>query len=356
MPAEWEPHDATWLAWPHSDDWPGKLQAVRWVFCEIIRHLQRGERICLLVNTAQAGASAKQQLKRAGVDVHRVQFVVAPTDRSWTRDNLPLFVTCPSQPRVGAVKWRFNAWARYPEYRLDDAAGKHVAERHADLCWKPRLQVAGRLRHVVLEGGSVDVDGQGTLLTTRRCLLGHLSGQPYARNPGVTQSQLEELLAAYLGARRVIWLEDGIAGDDTSGHIDDFARFVAPGRVVLVAPQSEQDPNAEALAQAKQVLEGSRDAQGRRLEVVDLPSPSPIFFDGEQLPASYANFYIGNECVLVPTFNDSQDRSALSVLAELFPERRIVGIHCSDLVLGLGAIHCSTQQQPSPELGQVLEK
>lgn len=343
MPAEWEPHGATWLAWPHSDDWPGKLEAVQWVFCEIIRELQRGESVRLLIKNDRERMGIQRQLERAGVSLNKVQLVVAPTDRSWTRDNLPCFVTAKSTESattLGAVKFRFNAWARYPEYQLDDAAGRLVADQFSQRSFYPVVEIDGELCRMVLEGGSIDVDGEGTLLTTRRCLL----GSPYERNPGISQEQIERVLADYLGAFRTIWLPDGIAGDDTSGHVDDFARFVAPATVALGC--SDDPADRHNLEQAAEILESSVDAQGRRLRVVRLPCPEPLFFDGERLPASYANFYIANACVLVPTFNDPRDREALSTLSDLFPSRRVVGIHCSDLVVGLGAIHCSTQQEP----------
>jgi agmatine deiminase len=340
MPAEWAPHRTTWLAWPHSEDWPGKLEAVSWVFTEVIRHLTIGERVSLIIPSAASRRAISEQLRLAHIDLKQVEFFVAKTDRSWTRDYLPQFVTrTKGAPALGAVKFRFNGWARYPDHKLDDLAGGLVADR-CKVRWLP--QVNGR--RVVLEGGSIDVDGEGTLLTTERCLL----GAPFQRNPGLRREEIERLFADYLGAHHIIWLPDGIAGDDTAGHIDDLARFVSPGVVVVIQEKNRKDENHRILAACRDRLRSARDAKGRKLEVIALPMPQPVRFGADRLPASYANFYIGNEVVLVPTFNDPADRVALGILAELFPKRCVTGIHCTDLVLGLGTIHCSTQQEPLP--------
>lgn len=343
MPAEWEPHAATWLAWPFSKDWPGKLETVRWVFTEIARHLAASERVRLIVESSAAKRSVASWLSRAHVDLAQIDFFVARTDRTWTRDNLPSFVVDRDRAQLGAVKWRFNGWARYANHRHDERAGLAIAEATADLVWQPKVKLERRARRFVLEGGAIDVDGEGTLLTTRRCLL----GSPHARNPGLGQAEVEAILGAHLDVERVIWLEDGISGDDTSGHVDDFARFVAPGVVVLSQEPNRADPNHAPLQRAHQALKRARDARGRKLTVVPLPMPGPVLHRGERLPASYANFYISNDSVLVPTFNDPNDRIALGVLAELFPKRTIRGIHALDLVLGLGTLHCSTQQEPA---------
>jgi len=342
MPAEWEPHEATWLTWPNSEDWPGKLQAIRWVFCEIARQLTKSEKVHLIVSGAANKRSAMHSLEQAHVNLDRVEFFTAATDRTWTRDNLPQFVINQSGTDVAAVKWRFNGWARYPDHKKDEAAGLSVAKA-AGRYWLPSAANGSRKRRVVLEGGAIDVDGEGTLLTTRRCLL----GSPFRRNPGLDRVAMERLLRSYLGVRKVIWLQDGIAGDDTSGHVDDFARFVGPGCVVLPAETERSDENHTILQQARRRLGRVRDARGRGLQLVELPMPKPLWFDGERLPASYANFYIANDRVLVPTFNDPNDRIALDILAHAFANREICPIHSVDLVLGLGTIHCSTQQQPA---------
>jgi len=312
---------------------------VRWVYCDIIKQLSRVERVRLVVHDEATQKRAHKSLLRAAVDVDRVDYFVAQTDRTWARDNLPSFVVDEERTRLGAVKWRFNGWARYPDHVLDERAGQRVAKAAGSPAWLPSVNG----KRFVLEGGSIDVDGDGTVLTTRRCLL----GSPFTRNPGLTEAQVERVLTDYLGVSHVLWLEDGIAGDDTSGHIDDFARFVGPGRVVIARERNSRDDNYTPLEQAREALLSMRDAQGRRLDVVDLPMPEPIHYDGERLPASYANFYVANDLVLVPTFNDPQDRVALGVLGELFPNHVVRGIHAVDLVVGLGTLHCSTQQEPA---------
>ena len=342
MPAEWEPHRATWITWPASTDWPNKLQAITWVYAGMVCQLSRGERVRILVKSITTRQRVKEQLRLSLADVDRVDFLVARTNRSWARDYLPQFVV-KGRGRgasLGAVKFRFNGWARYDDYRLDEVAGHRVAQT-VKAVWLPRVGT----RRVVLEGGAIDVDGQGALLTPESCFL----GKPYQRNPGLGRKAIEELLLDYLGASTVIWLPDGIAGDDTSGHIDDLARFVAPGKVVLIEEKNRRDANFRVLGECRERLQGARDAQGTKLEVIPLPMPAPLYFGKDRLPASYANFYIGNQVVVVPTFNDPADRVALGTLAELFPTRRVVGIHAVDLVLGLGTIHCSTQQEPGVE-------
>ena len=347
MPAEWEPHAATWLAWPHEPtDWPGKFAAVPWVFAEVIKNLTVGgrERVRLLVSNKRMLKEASQALEQSQVDLRRVDFIETATDRSWTRDFLPLFVAKPgraSKRALGAVKFRFNGWARYDNFERDEAAGRKVQARAAANGVAAFHANAGSER-VVLEGGAIDVDGEGTLLATEECLL---DGRQ-ARNRALGKAGVERALRDHLGAEKVLWLGRGIAGDDTAGHIDDFARFVAPGKIVLAAEKNRKDANYKPLRDALDRLVGARDATGRRVEVIPLPMPEPVVFDEQRLPASYANFYIGNSVVLVPTFNDPADRVALGIISELFPKRRVVGIYSKDFVLGLGTIHCSTQQEP----------
>jgi agmatine deiminase len=347
FPAEWEPHAATWLAWPHEpSDWPGKIAAIPWVFAEIARALQGGERVRLIVRNPAQKRAAARTLELAGVDLGRVDFFSAPTDRSWTRDFLPLFVTRGRAKRraVAAVKFRFNGWARYRNHRKDDRAGELVARRFGSTYWQPEATASGRrASRVVLEGGAIDVDGEGTLIATEECLL---TGR-HPRNAVLGKAGTERVLHDFLDVRKVLWLGRGIAGDDTTGHADDFARFVGPGRVVLCSEPNRRDPNHRVLAEARERLSGARDARGRRIEVIPLPMPAPLHYGSQRLPASYANFYIANQSVLVPTFNDPCDRRALGILAELFPSRQVQGIHCVDLVLGLGTLHCSTQQEPA---------
>jgi agmatine deiminase len=346
MPAEWAPHAATWLAWPHEpSDWPGKFEAVPWVFAEVIKNLTLGERVRLIVSGKRMQKAASAVLEKSQVDVRQVDFVEAATDRSWTRDFLPLFVSKGrgSRRSFGAVKFRFNGWARYDNYERDEAAGLEVLARAAARGVAPfQAFAADSTERVVLEGGAIDVDGEGTLLCTEECLL---DGRQ-ARNRKLGKAGVERALRDQLGAEKVLWLGRGIAGDDTAGHIDDFARFVAPGKVVLASEKNRKDANYRPLREALDRLTGARDAVGRRLEVIPLPMPAPVVFDEQRLPASYANFYIGNAVVLVPTFNDPADLTALGILTELFPGRRVVGIYSKDFVLGLGTIHCSTQQEP----------
>ena len=339
MPAEWEPHAATWLAWPHERrDWPGKFEAIPWVYAEVVRHLVAGERVRILVDDARLRRRAQRVLRDAGVDLRRVGFFRVPTDRSWTRDTCPLFVRR-HDGDVALVHWRFNGWAKYRNHRRDAAVGDALARALRRGCWQP---VVAR-RRVVLEGGAIDVNGQGTLLATEECLL----SREQARNLGVTRAELERVLGAYLGVRKVLWLGRGIAGDDTHGHVDDLARFVDARTVVIAQADDPADPNYEPLRENRARLERMTDQDGRRLRVVALPMPAPLVFAGQRLPASYANFYIANAAVLVPTFNDVRDRQALAVLAGLFPSRPVVGIHAGDLVLGLGTLHCMTQQEPA---------
>ena len=344
MPAEWEPHAATWLAWPHEPtDWPGKFDAIPWVFAEVARHLQDGERIRVIVSGTKEERVAKGVFSRSGVNLKQVDFVHLPTDRSWTRDFLPLGVVkgTGKKRETALVKWKFNGWARYKNHARDEQAGLSVALQLGAPLALPEAQFGKKRARVVLEGGAIDVDGEGSLLCTEECLL---NGRQ-ARNAPLGKAGMEAVLRDHLGAERVLWLGSGIAGDDTAGHIDDFARFVAPGKIVLADERNQRDPNYAVLRDAAARLKGARDAKGRKLEVIRLPMPAPIVFDGQRLPASYANFYVGNSAVLVPTFNDPSDREALGILAELFPGRRVVGIHSTDFVLGLGTIHCSTQQE-----------
>ncbi len=328
MPAEWAPHEATWLAWPHNKtDWPGKFAPVPWVYCEIVRHLAARERVNILAPDETALARARLMLRKAGVPAGSVEFIVCPTNRSWTRDYCPLFVVN-AAGEVAATRWRFNGWAKYDDWPKDEAAGDAVVARAGVRAWRTSL---------VLEGGSIDVNGEGALLTTEECLLSPVQ----ARNPGLSRAGLERALANYLGIAKVIWLKRGIAGDDTHGHIDDLARFAGPRTIVIA---TEDDPAEENYEPLRENLELLQCTSG--LDVVPLPMPRPVRFAGQRLPASYLNYYVANGLVLVPTFNDPNDRIALDTLAGLFPGREVVGIHSVDLILGLGALHCATMQQP----------
>ena len=343
MPAEWEPHAATWIAWPHERrDWPGKLAPIPWVTCEVVRHLAGGERVRILINDTAMARRARTRLDRVGVNLAQIDFVRAATDRSWTRDTCPLFV----RNRAGEVaitNWRFNGWAKYANHHRDNAINDRIATRLMMRQWRPLVKVAGRPCRVVLEGGAIDVNGAGTLLATEECLLDPVQ----ARNPGLSRERLEQVLASYLGVRKVLWLGRGIAGDDTHGHVDDLCRFTDEHTVVIAEETDPADANHAPLRENRERLQTMTTADGRRLRVQTLPMPAPLLLDGVRLPASYANFYIGNAVVLVPTFNDPNDRRALDILAGLFPTRTVVGIHSVDLVWGLGTLHCMTQQEPA---------
>ncbi|MHB1424359.1 MAG: agmatine deiminase family protein [Gemmataceae bacterium] len=346
MPAEWEPHRATWLAWPHQrDDWPDKFDPIPWVFGEIVRHLHSSEDVSILVNDADGQRHAEAILNKLDIHSKHIAFWHIPTDRVWTRDYGPLFLAggkCAS-PAGAMVNFAFNAWAKYPNWQRDDEATRQINAKLRRTLWQPEING----RRVVLEGGSIEVNGQGLLLTTEECLLSGVQ----ERNPGWTRGDYERIFADYLGVRKVLWLGRGIAGDDTHGHIDDLARFVGPRSLVAVVEQERGDVNYEPLQENLERLRGMSDADGQPLEIHTLPMPAPLFFAGQRLPASYANFYIANDRVLMPTFNDPNDRIALNILADLFPQRTVIGIHAVDLVWGLGTLHCLTQQEPVDSLG-----
>jgi agmatine deiminase len=355
MPAEWEPHAATWIAWPHNrEDWPGKFSPIAWVYVEIVRHLCRSEKVHIVIPTGTMKERVTDQLDAAGVDLDSVRFFKAKTNRSWLRDTAPTFVVndqarSAGAQSVGLVDWQFNGWAKYPDHLRDSRLPRRIA-RWLDLPrWVPRSGDNNTGRRIVMEGGAIDVNGLGSLLATEECLLSDIQ----ARNPQLDRSGIENIFKEYLAVSHVIWLGRGIAGDDTHGHVDDIARFVAPHTVLTVVEPCAADPNHEPLADNLQRLKDAHDQNGQHLNVVEMPMPQPLFFHGQRLPASYANFFIANQIVLVPTFNDPADRVALDTLAELFPDRQVIGIHSVDLVLGLGTLHCLTQQQPAgPPLAQ----
>lgn len=340
MPAEWEPHEATWIAWPHEPtDWPGKLAPIPWVYAEIVRGLALSERVEILCNTESLKDSARECLELHRVDPARYRLHIVPNDRSWLRDSMPTAVKRDDRTTAW-VRWCFRAWAKYDNYSRDAGVPNAAAELSG-------LQLLDATRPddgkpFTLEGGAIETDGEGTLLTTEECLL----STEQERNPGLDRSGYESAFARYLGIEKTIWLGSGCAGDDTHGHIDDIARFVAPGKVVLAYEEDPADSNHEPSVENYRRLNEARDARGRSLDVVKLPMPRPVWFGEERLPASYANFYIANTVVLVPTFNDVADRAALDTLARLFPTRKVIGIHALDLVLGQGTLHCLTQQQP----------
>ncbi len=339
MPAEWTRHEATWIAWPHEEsDWPGKFEAIKWVYGDIVRHLSGVERVRILVEDAEIEEEACKVLEKCHARLENVEFFRIKTDRSWTRDYCPVFVRNEAGA-TGTLNWHFNGWAKYDNWRWDDRVTDRLAARFTWPMWTP--EVKGR--RVVLEGGSIDVNGAGSILTTEECLLSDVQ----ARNPSLSAHDLEGIFRDFLGAEKTLWLRNGIAGDDTHGHVDDLARFADECTIVIVGEEDRQDANYEPLKENLALLKEMRDQDGRLFRIETLPMPSPVFFEGQRLPASYANFYIANEMVLVPTFNDANDRVALNKLANLFPTRSVIGIASTDLVLGLGTLHCMTQQQPA---------
>jgi len=337
MPAEWEAHEATWLSWPRRDgiSFPGLYERVPALWCRMIEELSLGELVHVHVTDEPDEQLIRAELARSGrvrrdrVFLHRI-----PTDEPWCRDHGPTFVV--RGPAVGLelaiVDWRYNAWGgKYPPFDQDDEVPRRIAEL---------LDVRRFEPGIVMEGGALDVNGMGTVLTTESCLLNP------NRNPGLSRTEIERYLADYLGARTVVWLGGEVEGDDTDGHVDDLARFVSARAVVTIVEDDPADENYEALQDNLCRLRAARDQDGQPLEVMTLPTPGVVEREGQRLPASYANFYVGNEVVLVPTFAHSRDEDALAILARCFPSRRIVGVDCRDLVWGLGAFHCATQQQP----------
>jgi agmatine deiminase len=357
MPAEWEPQRATWLAWPHNrTDWPGKFEPIPYVYAEIVRHLARAARVELIVNDSGAEARARNILTNANVLPAlqpRIGFHQWATNRGWLRDSGPIFV----RDKAGSValtNWKFNAWAKYKDWQLDNALPEKIARQRGCKSFeatayaggyaaKDAAPVADAGRQMVLEGGSIDVNGRGLLLTTEECLLSTVQ----QRNPGMTREQIEAALGRMLGVKKVLWLERGIVGDDTHGHVDDIARFVGPRTVLAASEADPEDPNHAILKENLKRLKKMTDTAGRALEVISLPMPSPVVFKGQRVPASYANFYISNRTVLVPTFDDANDLKALNIIQQAMPKHSIVPIYCGDLIWGLGAIHCMTQQEPA---------
>jgi agmatine deiminase len=356
MPAEWEPHAATWLAWPHNHaDWPEKFEPIPWVYTEIIRNLARHERVELIVNDAAAERRIRKLLDQANALSANVCFHRWPTNRVWMRDSGCIFVTCGAgtlaresprhDSRLLATRFRFNAWAKYSNYRHDEKIGTLMA----NAAKSEEIRPMHRRTRIVLEGGSIDVNGHGAILTTEECLLSKIQ----QRNPGMSRKDYEKVFADYLGAPHVIWLGRGIFGDDTHGHVDDLTRFVSPDTVVTMVESNAKDVNHKPLRDNLRRLQSAGDQAGKRLNIVELPMPGPVVFEQRRLPASYANFYIANGIVLAPVFNDPNDRIALNTLAALFPTREVVPIYSGDLIWGLGTMHCMTQQQPHSRLSAV---
>jgi agmatine deiminase len=332
MPAEWEPHTATWLSWPRREgiSFPDSFDRVVPVLRAMVEALNESERVCINICNAPHEAEAREVL--SGLPTQRISFHRISTNEPWCRDHGPIFLTRDADPNLVVVDWDYNAWGnKYPPFDLDEVAPTRVAEI---------LDVPVFYPGMILEGGAIDVNGAGALLTTESCLLNK------NRNPDLSREAIEQRLRDYLGVRDVLWLGDGIAGDDTDGHVDDLARFISERTVVTVVEKNRDDENYEPLQQNLARLQAMK-IGGRAIDVITLPMPRKIVREGLRLPATYANFYIANNCVLVPTFADSADAAALSILRECLPNRRVVGIDCRELIWGLGAFHCLTQQQPA---------
>jgi agmatine deiminase len=346
MPAEWEPHRATWIAWPHHEaDWPGKLAAMSWVFAEIVRILARHEPVEILCASPAAADAAHICLTAHAVRRECVRLHLVPTDRVWLRDSAPTGVH-DANGNVVLLNWDFNGWAKYDNWKLDAEVGSAIARVTGLPRLEPRRNDGKRF---VLEGGGIETNGRGLLLVTEEWLLSDVQ----VRNPGLDRSTYERLFATWLGVGRTIWLGEGCVGDDTHGHIDDVARFVAPDTVVVAVERDPADDNhARSVDNLRRLELAAADPAVGPLRIIQLPFPSPVFMFNERLPASYANFYVANGLVVVPTFNDPNDRVALEILSRLFPGREVVGLHARDLVLGQGTLHCLTQQEPASCSGE----
>jgi agmatine deiminase len=333
MPAEWEPHEATWLSWPHNrNTWPGAFEGIPETFVEFTRHLVTSERVRINVADRDMAEDVSRLLTRSGVALDRVSFHLNPTNDCWVRDHGPLYVLRNGGRERAIVNWGYNAWGgKYPPFDRDNAVPARVAAEFGEPLFEPEM---------ILEGGSIEVNGRGLLITSEACLLNP------NRNPSLSKSEIEERLRDYLGVTRILWLGEGIIGDDTDGHIDDMTRLVGPSTVVTTVEDDPADENHEPLRDNLRRLQTMTDESDRPLEIVTIPMPGPVYFDDQRLPASYANFLIANSVVLVPTYRHANDEVALATLQRVFPDRRVIGIDCTAMVWGLGAIHCATQQQP----------
>lgn len=335
MPAEWEPHEATWLSWPHNrESWPDRFDGIPKIWAEMAFHLHQDEKVFINVASDEMEREARDLLTARGVNLDQIRFFRHPTDDAWARDHGPIFIVRDhdNKREVAITDWEFNKWGgKYPPWDQDNAIPQKIASALKLPCYTPGI---------VMEGGSIDVNGQGLLLTTESCLLNP------NRNPALSKEQIENYLKEYLGITTIYWLGDGIEGDDTDGHIDDLSRFVDATTIVTVVEKEKDDKNYEPLKENLRRLYNMRTPDGKPFRIVTLPMPKPIYVDGQRVPASYANFYIGNGAVLVPIYNDPNDAEAVTTLRRLFPNRKVVGIDCTELIWGLGAFHCVTQQQP----------
>ena len=334
FPAEWAPHTATWLSWPHKlESWPGKIVTIYKPYCEFIKAVAEGELVRINVADEQMAAFAKEQLMQVGADLKQIEFFEFPTNDAWCRDHGPAFLINPGTKQKAVIDWGYNAWGgKYPPYDLDDVIPTKIAQHFNLPLYNPGI---------VMEGGSVDFNGKGTVLTTTACLLNK------NRNPHLNQQQIENYLQNYYAVEQVLWLGDGIIGDDTDGHIDDITRFVNEGTVVTVIEHNKNDENYPILQENMETLKTMRLLNGKQLNIVELPMPHPVVYDDQRLPASYANFYIANAAVIVPTYRSANDDKALDILQQCFPDRKVIGIDSTDIIWGLGSFHCLSQQEPA---------
>lgn len=334
FPAEFAPHEATWLSWPHKEaSWPGKIDLIFPRYAEFVKYLAQGEKVRINIADEAMKQRALEHLSRAGANLAQVEFYFHPTNDAWCRDHGPAFLIHRTEKKKMIVDWGYNAWGgKYPPYDLDDVIPTRIAHH---------FQLPAVHPGIVMEGGSVEFNGRGTLLTTRACLLNP------NRNPHLTQGQIEEYLVNYYGVDHILWLGDGIVGDDTDGHIDDLTRFVNEDTVVTIVEDNRQDENYTILQDNLKALKTLRLENGQPLHIVELPMPAPVVYEGQRLPASYANFYIANHCVVVPTFRDRNDDKALRILEPCFPGRQVIGIDSTDIIWGLGSFHCLSQQEPA---------
>jgi agmatine deiminase len=340
IPAEWEKHEATWLGWPHNkEDWPGKIAPIIWVYAEIAKKISEGENVHIVVESKEHQKKALRVLKDVGAELNNIKFFTLKTDRGWMRDTGPAFVK-KDWGEIALVIFKFNGWAKYNNFKKDEKLPAFISKKFK----LQRIIPLHKGKQVYLEGGSMDINGKGTLITTEECLM---DAETQVRNPGFTKNDYEEVFRNYLGITNVLWLGKGIAGDDTHGHVDDLCRFVNEDTVVLVQEKNSSDSNYKALKENYERAESMLLENGSKLNIICLPMPDPVIFREERLPASYANFYISNKYVLVPTFNDPKDRIALGILSDLFKDRVVTGIHAVDLIWGLGTIHCLTHEQPA---------
>jgi len=335
FPAEFAPQESMWLSWPHKEaSWPGKIETIYAPYCLFIKEVAKGQRVNINVADEVMKAFALAHLETAGVNLAQIRFYFFPTNDAWCRDHGPAFLINPTaEVKKVIVKWNYNAWGeKYPPHDLDNQIPIKIAAELGIPCFKPGM---------VMEGGSVEFNGKGTLLTSEACLLNE------NRNPHLKQAQIERYLQDFYGVNHILWVGDGIVGDDTDGHIDDIARFVNEDTVVTVVEENKSDENHHLLQENLDRLKKMRLEDGKQMNVVELPMPSPVIYDDQRLPASYANFYIANESVIVPTFRDKNDQKALDILTDCFPNRRIVGIDSTDIIWGLGSFHCLSQQEPA---------